>query len=263
LIGGGGVIKTVLVDIGAGAKGAAALVLLGRTESVRIAGCTLGDPGVEVPAGLETALGTVLPILAPRTADNAPAAPKGGLKAWDLIFRCALEGEGSLELVTLGALTNLAVTLIKYPETAGRIKRVLLLGGGTENGDITAFAEKNIYHDPCAADIVFKSGVPILMCGLNVTRNLSGADPFFEGALEKSGDFDLKEALPAAAVLSDRFYTARPCFIGIERVSPLTMGMTVCDIFGKEGRKANAGVMVSIDRASFLELLRESLKEGR
>jgi inosine-uridine nucleoside N-ribohydrolase len=244
-----------LVDIGAGAKGAAALELLGRAETVRIAGLTLAGERAEFPASPATAVGTALPILSPRTPNTAGLA--AGLKAWDLIFRCSLDGP--LEIVTLGALTNLAVAFIKYPEIAGRIKRIVLLGGSAENGDVTPFAEKNIYADPCAADIVFKSGAPILMCGLNATRHLPGDDPVFAGIQ----DFDMKEAVPAAAVLSDRFYTARPCFVGIERSSPLTVGMTVCDIFGKEGHAANAEVMDSVDGESFLELIREPLKGGR
>jgi purine nucleosidase/pyrimidine-specific ribonucleoside hydrolase len=121
-----------------------------------------------------------------------------------------------------------------------------VLGGSTENGNVTPFAEKNIHHDPCAADIVFKSCIPILMCGLNVTARFAAEYP------------NLLETIPVAAVLSDNFYTAVSCFVAIERNSPRTEGMTVCDLYGKNGNSPNASVMTALDIAELLRIVNET-----
>ncbi len=79
-----------------------------------------------------------------------------------------LESGEHLTLVTLGPLTNIAIFLCLYPEYIPQIDQIVIMGGGTF-GNITHFAEFNIYVDPEAAEIVFNSGVPIVMSGLDVT----------------------------------------------------------------------------------------------
>ena len=74
-------------------------------------------------------------------------------------------------LVHTGPLTDLAVALQRAPEVAGRIRRgLVLMGGSVGVGNVTPAAEFNIWHDPEAAEIVFGSGIPIWMCGLNLTH---------------------------------------------------------------------------------------------
>jgi pyrimidine-specific ribonucleoside hydrolase len=79
--------------------------------------------------------------------------------------------ESSLDPVTIvpvGPLTNIALFLRAFPETAKKIHRIVLMGGSASAGNATAAAEFNIWHDPEAAAIVFQSGVPISMYGLDV-----------------------------------------------------------------------------------------------
>ena len=71
-------------------------------------------------------------------------------------------------LVPLAPLTNVALFLRAFPETAKKLHRIVLMGGSTSAGNATAAAEFNIWHDPEAAAIVFQSGVPITMYGLDV-----------------------------------------------------------------------------------------------
>src|SRR5437016_7789427 len=73
-------------------------------------------------------------------------------------------------LITLGPLTNVATALNADPELAGMIKNLVMMGGSLSGGNITPAAEFNIYVDPEAARIVFQSGIPITMVGLDVTR---------------------------------------------------------------------------------------------
>lgn len=75
-------------------------------------------------------------------------------------------------LIALAPLTNIALLLQTAPEVKGKIGELAIMGGAVEVGNATPVAEFNIYHDPEAADIVFRSGVPILMYGLDVFRRV-------------------------------------------------------------------------------------------
>ena len=76
-------------------------------------------------------------------------------------------------LITLGPLTNIATALSSDPELAGMVRGLTMMGGSLSGGNITPAAEFNIYVDPEAARIVFQSGIPITMVGLDVTRKTS------------------------------------------------------------------------------------------
>lgn len=77
---------------------------------------------------------------------------------------------GTVTLCPIGPLTNVALAIVKQPEIATRLKEVVLMGGSMELGNVTAAAEFNIYVDPHAARVVFESGAPIVMLGLDVTH---------------------------------------------------------------------------------------------
>src|SRR4029079_3905989 len=88
-----------------------------------------------------------------------------------LVETLMVEPEGEVTLCALGPLTNVALGLIREPKIAGRVRQIVLMGGGFfEGGNVTPSAEFNIYVDPHAADIVFRSGVPIVMMPLDVTH---------------------------------------------------------------------------------------------
>ena len=78
--------------------------------------------------------------------------------------------EQKVTLVGLGPLTNIALLLKTYPQLHEKIAEICLMGGGITHGNMTAMAEFNIYVDPEAAHIVFNSGLPIVMAGLDVTE---------------------------------------------------------------------------------------------
>ena len=89
--------------------------------------------------------------------------------AWDALYQAAKRMPGELRLVATGPLTNVAIALTKYPELKTLLHSIALMGGAAVGGNVTPAAEFNIYDDPDAAQIVFKSGVPLVMCGLDVT----------------------------------------------------------------------------------------------
>ena len=75
-------------------------------------------------------------------------------------------------LVPIGPLTNVALFIATYPETAAKLDQIFLMGGSVSIGNVTASAEFNVWHDPEAAHIVFSSGIPITMYGLDVFYEL-------------------------------------------------------------------------------------------
>jgi pyrimidine-specific ribonucleoside hydrolase len=83
---------------------------------------------------------------------------------------------GEVTLITIGPLTNIATTLTGDPELASMIRSLVMMGGSLSGGNITPAAEFNVYVDPEAARIVFQSGIPITMVGLDVTRKTSLTD---------------------------------------------------------------------------------------
>lgn len=82
-----------------------------------------------------------------------------------------MHSEGDITLVPVGPLTNLAMAMRLEPQICGKIKEIVMMGGGCRRTNSTAAAEFNIWHDPEAAQIVMDSGVPIRMVPLDATHN--------------------------------------------------------------------------------------------
>ncbi|OCP34748.1 nucleoside hydrolase [Ensifer sp. LC163] len=194
------------------------------------------------------------------------------------------EAPGTVTLCTLGPLTNVALAVQKAPDIAPRVRELVMMGGGFfEGGNVTPAAEFNIYVDPEAAEIVFRSGIPIVMMPLDVTHRVLthkarvskireiGSAPaiamaemleFFERFdIEKYGTDGgpLHDPTVIAYLLRPEFFTGRDCNVEIEVQSPLTTGMTVVDWWQVTGRKHNAKVMRFIDDQGFFDLLTERL----
>ncbi len=82
-----------------------------------------------------------------------------------------LSSDSDIELITLGPLTNIALALKRQPDLANRVKRCVIMGGAPcMVGNVTPAAEYNIWVDPEAAQIVFRSGMPIEMVGWHLCR---------------------------------------------------------------------------------------------
>jgi purine nucleosidase len=192
------------------------------------------------------------------------------------------EPEGTVTLCTLGPLTNIALAFRQAPDIAARVRELVMMGGGFfEGGNITPAAEFNIYVDPEAADIVFRSGVPIVMMPLDVTHQLLtrkdrvsrmaaiGTAPakamvemleFFERFdIEKYGSDGgpLHDPTVVAYLLKPELFRGRDCNVEIETTSELTAGMTVVDWWHVTDRKRNAKVMRFVDADGFFDLLIE------
>ena len=103
------------------------------------------------------------------------------LKGYELIIKLLKENNDVI-VVSTGPMTNLGLAIKKEPSIINRIKEIVLMGGSTNEGNITKAAEFNILVDPEAADICFSSGVPLRMLGLNVTRQILVKDEIVKQA---------------------------------------------------------------------------------
>jgi purine nucleosidase len=214
-----------------------------------------------------------------------PTMPLQEMHAVDFIVQTLLAEEpGTVTLCPLGPLTNIAAALNRAPEIAGRIKEIVLMGGGFfEGGNVTPAAEFNIYVDPHAAEIVFSSGVPIVMMPLDVTHKalttakrvaafralgtsvgIATAEmlEFFERFDEEKYGSDggpLHDPCVIAYLVRPELFRGRLCNVAVETGSEITMGMTVIDWWGVTDRPKNAMVMRDIDSDGFFSLLTERL----
>jgi purine nucleosidase len=190
------------------------------------------------------------------------------------------EPPGSVTLCPLGPLTNVATAFEAAPDIVGRVQEVVLMGGAYfEVGNVTPAAEFNIYVDPEAAGIVFRSGVPLTVMPLDVTHKVLTTPPRIEAfrALETDVGrvvaawtdfferFDMEKYGSEGAPLHDPcviahlvrpgLFTGRHVNVEIETVSDLTRGMTVADWWGVTDRRPNATFMGDVDAERFYDLL--------
>ena len=109
---------------------------------------------------------------------------------------------GRLTVIALGPLTNVAAALDGRPDIANAISEIVVMGGAVEvRGNVTPYAEFNIYEDPWSANAVFTSGVPVTLVGLDVTHRTflhRRGGPQWFGGTSKSADL-------ANRILADRF----------------------------------------------------------
>ena len=215
-----------------------------------------------------------------------PVMPLQSQHAVDFILQ-TLQSQpaGEITLCTLGPLTNVALALQRAPEIASRIRQIVMMGGGFfEGGNITPAAEFNIYVDPHAADVVFRSGVPLVLMPLDVTHQVLTTRKrvdaigalgtpvakacvelleFFERYDEQKYGSDggpLHDPCVIAYLLQPELFQGRDCNVVVETGSELTMGMTVVDWWAVSGRPANAKVMRTVDADGFFSLLTARLK---
>lgn len=97
------------------------------------------------------------------------AVPEPAVLFMKKLFDELPEGE-KITLVPTGPLTNVALLFDVFPEIKDQVEEIVLMGGAAVGGNVTAASEFNIYEDPEAAAIVFNSGLPIVMCGLDATH---------------------------------------------------------------------------------------------
>jgi inosine-uridine nucleoside N-ribohydrolase len=192
----------VIIDTDPGVDDALALLLAMRSPELKIEGITPVAGNVPLDLTLPNALRMVeiagrtdIPVaagakapLVRRLVTAAYAHGENGLggavfpepktrpvaeTAADFIRQIVSKYPSEVTLIPIGPLTNIATALNLDSELAAMVRGIVLMGGSLSGGNITPAAEFNIYVDPEAARIVFQSGIPITMVGLDATRKTS------------------------------------------------------------------------------------------
>ena len=213
----------------------------------------------------------------------ASDAPVEQTPAWDALYEAAKAAAGELTLVAIGPLTNVALALMKHGSLHKLLKRIVIMGGSASWGNATPAAEANIFCDPEAASTVFQCGVPIVMCGLDMTLRtvMSPAELDDMGALNPTARF-LRDAAqhglsysqahgidgmalhdPTAVLypLYPELFSGEEAGVAVETKGTITYGKTVTDLYSdKQFPFKNALVLLDVDKAKLFATVRELLK---
>lgn len=302
----------IILDCDPGHDDAVAIMLAAREPSLELL-------GVSVVAGNQTLentqrnarnvlqwLGADIPVYAgcdrPMVRDKVIAADIHGSTGLDgpvfppllkrlepehavqFLIRTLLESEGDITVVTTGPMTNLAMAMRLEPKITEKIRRIVLMGGSFTNGNVTPAAEFNIIADAEAASVCFRSGRPITMVGLDVTRKAlcypeivermgrigNRASNLFVALM---GHFcktqkqifgweggPLHDPVTIAYLIDPEVLVTKPMNVQIDIRSTQSYGRTNCDYYGYQKLPPTADVAVDIDVARFWDIVETGLR---
>ena len=206
--------------------------------------------------------------------------------AVNYIIRTLMEAEEKITLVPVGPLSNIGMALRLEPRIVEKIERISLMGGAFGLGNSTAAAEFNIFADPEAAHVVFTSGVPIVMMGLDITNQALAGMSIIErmeaignkaGKLfgdimrftfetqRKYNDLDagpVHDVLAMAYLVEPEIFQMKPGYVELCLDRGPCYGRTVCDFvkYKLEGREPNALVGTGLDLKRFWDLVEENVR---
>jgi purine nucleosidase len=286
--------RRVIIDTDPGVDDAFALLLAMRSPELKIEGITpvagnvpleltlpnalrmveiAGRSDIPVAAGAERPLERRLVTATYAHGENglggavfpAPKLKPIADPASDFIRRTVRKYPGEVTLIMLGPQTNVATALASDPGLAKLVKGVVMMGGSLSGGNVTPAAEFNIYVDPEAARIVFQSGIPLTMVGLDVTRKTAltaahlqrlqaATTPVAKAAAQIASNTinqnraqgylkgpNMHDPLAMAAFLDPSLLTWKDYYVDIETKGELTAGETVgySPVQGDQPRRAD------------------------
>ena len=194
-----------------------------------------------------------------------------------------LKSKGRFQILSLGPLTAVA-ELLNSAEVTGNISRIVMMGGGIANGNVTSYAEFNIYSNPEAADIVFSSSVPKVLIPLDVTekvilypedlgvlkRKRSAAAKAISGMLKFYFNFEMKERGffggymhdPSAvvAMTNPDLFKFRQAIVRVDTTGNTTRGRTVAKF--SRSKEANTWVALGVDAEASRSVIMEGLVDS-
>ena len=266
---------------------------LTHTTRNALAICTLAGLKIPVSAGADRPL--VQAQLQTQTLHGksgidgaelpAPDRDVTGEHAALTIIREARRAPGELVLIAVGPMTNVALALRLEPKLPDLLKSFSIMGGSTTTGNVTPTAEFNLWADPEAAAAVFACGIPVIMAGLNVTRQALIREPdvarlrasgpvgktmgdlqeFYASrsrAISGLGGAPMHDACAVVPFVHPELIKHRACHIHLELASPEVRGSTICDLrtflsepsgATRRQQPSNALVALEIDGAAVVE----------
>jgi inosine-uridine nucleoside N-ribohydrolase len=196
-----------------------------------------------------------------------------------------LGAPGEMTVVALGRLTNLALAMSVEPQVAAALRRLIVMGGAIKvPGNISPVASANLWGDPEAADVVYRSGAEIVQIGLDVcdqveisaaqlqsvweadtsaTRLLQTLTPYLQASYRRRGllrhpDSIRYNDVPAIAYAIDpSLFTCQETYVRIETQGLLTRGQTVADLRNQDSAAPNVTVAFGVDAERLTRLWAE------
>ncbi|XVQ09984.1 nucleoside hydrolase [Spirillospora sp. CA-255316] len=255
--------------------------------------CTLaGLGGVTVAAGADRALRggqrTAPDIHGESALDGAdlpePAVALADDDAVTVMARLLADADRPVTIAATGPLTNIATLLDRRPDLTQRIERIVFMGGSAGRGNTRPLAEFNVFADPEAADRVLRCGLPLLMCGLDVTHQALATPEVFDRLLAIGGtlpvtcagllrffasaydevygmpDPPIHDPVAIAAIIEPDVVTTVAAPVAVELDGTHTRGATVVDLHGVTGAAPNARIAMGLDAARFWDLMLDAIR---
>lgn len=215
-----------------------------------------------------------------------PKVELSNLHAVDLMAKLLRESAEQITIVATGPLTNVALFLKMYPALKGKVKEIVFMGGSATRGNRTPYAEFNIWMDPEAADVVLRSGLPLTMCGLDVThqalvtkeifarlesmgtgvsKTIIGLLKFFAKTYDEvfeMPDPPLHDPVAVALLINRNVVKTKKVNVQVELTGSLTRGATVVDLHNKLGEQANCEVALELDFTAFWDLMLDAIEKS-
>ncbi|GAA1959596.1 nucleoside hydrolase [Agromyces allii] len=204
-----------------------------------------------------------------------PTVPLDPRTATELMSDVLEASREPVAIIATGPITNVAVLLRDRPDLAPRIREIVWMGGSTERGNATPYAEFNALVDPEALDLVLRSGIRFTMVGLNVThralvtpavraslaavgtRTAAFGDELLEFFCRTNDevfgmpDGPLHDPVAVAVLADPASVVVRHTRLDIELAGTETTGATSVDFDGMLRREPNAWIAVDLDVERF------------
>ena len=206
------------------------------------------------------------------------------LNATELIIDLTSKYE-HVTIVATGPITNVALALKLKPEIKEHIDEIIFMGGSTDNGNVSPAAEFNVYCDPEATYIVLKSGLPVKMVGLNVTRKVLCSKEVvtrMSAINNKTSDLFVKlmnvfnanqaktfnnfvggplhDPVTIASMIDDKLVKWQEMNVTIDLSHGSSYGRTNCDVYDYLKLPHNCLVAMDIDVNRFWDIVEEGIR---
>lgn len=304
--------QKIILDCDPGHDDAVAILLAGKSPYIEVLGVTVvaGNQTLEKTVinaqHVVEHLGLNLPVYAgcdrPMVREKMIAADIHGETGLDGPVFAELKGkaedkhavlymietlmasDGDVMVVTCGPMTNLGIALRLEPQIASKIKRIVLMGGSYQLGNVTPAAEFNIIADADAAHVCFSSGVPVTMVGLDVTRKVLCYPDIVErmrGIGNKASELfcdlmahfnkaqkevfgweggPLHDPLTVACIIKPEVLQTKFVHAEVDIRGTQSYGRTNCDFFGYLKREPNVDLAVDVDVELFWDIIEEGIR---
>lgn len=304
--------QKIILDCDPGHDDAVAILLAGRSPAIEVLGITVvaGNQTLEKTVinaqHVCEAVGLEIPVYGgcdrPMVREKMIAADIHGETGLDgpvfkplkgsvekqhavlFIIETLMASDGDIMVVTCGPMTNLAMALRLEPRISEKIKRIVLMGGSYQLGNVTPAAEFNIIADADAAHVCFSSGVPLTMVGLDVTRKVlcypeivermrkvgnAASDLFcdlmahFNKAQKEVFGWEggpLHDPLTIACIIKPEVLTTKYVHTEVDIRGSQSYGRTNCDFYNYLKREPNVDLGVDVDVEMFWDIIEAGLR---